>query len=287
MYELLIEPFIEYRFMRHALASVFVLALSSAPIGVVLIMRRMSLMGDAISHAVLPGVAVAFIFAGLNMPMMSLGGFLAGMFMATGSVLASKFSNLKEDANLAAFYLCSLALGVALMSKYGSSVDLLHLLFGSVLAVDKESFTLISIFGSLSIFIFAIIYRPLMMETLDPSFMKATNGKGWLWHMAFQITVVLNLVAGFQSLGTLMSVGLMMLPAISAKLWFKKMELMLPFSSLIAFVSGYLGLVFSYYVDVPSGPAIILVCGIIYIVSLVFGASGGLIAAAKNKRSSS
>ena len=142
MYDLLISPFTEFSFMRYALASVVFLALSAAPVGVFLVMRRMSLIGDALSHAVLPGAAIGYMIAGLSLPAMGLGGFIAGMLMAFLAGIVSRFTELKEDANFAAFYLTSLAIGVLLVSLGNNSVELLHLLFGSVLAVDLDSLLL-------------------------------------------------------------------------------------------------------------------------------------------------
>lgn len=277
LYELIIGPFAEFDFMRYALASVVCLAFSAAPVGVFLVMRRMSLIGDALSHAVLPGAAVGYMFAGLSMPAMSAGGFAAGILMALLAGLASRFTSLKEDANFAAFYLSSLAIGVVLVSKNGSSVDLLHLLFGSVLAVDLPALQLIAAAASVTIVALAVIYRPLVLESIDPLFLKSVNGKGGFWHVLFLVLVVMNLVAGFQALGTLMSVGLMMLPAITARLWAKNMGMLLLLAVLTALVCGFGGLLFSYYIEIPSGPAIILWCGTFYLVSVLFGLEGGII----------
>ena len=277
LYDLLISPFAEFDFMRYALASVFCLALSAAPVGVFLVMRRMSLVGDALSHAVLPGAAIGYMFAGLSLPAMSVGGFAAGLLMALLAGLASRFTSLKEAANFAAFYLSSLAIGVVLVSKTGSSVDLLHLLFGSVLSVDIPALQLIAASASVTVTALAIIYRPLVLESIDPLFLKAVGGKGGFWHVVFLILVVMNLVAGFQALGTLMSVGLMMLPSITARLWAKSMGALMALSVFIALVCGFAGLLFSYHVEIPSGPAIILCCGVLYAVSLVFGGEGGIL----------
>lgn len=277
LYELIIGPFAEFDFMRYALASVVCLAFSAAPVGVFLVMRRMSLIGDALSHAVLPGAAIGYMFAGLSMPVMSAGGFAAGMLMALLAGLASRFTSLKEDANFAAFYLSSLAIGVVLVSKNGSSVDLLHLLFGSVLAVDLPALQLIASAASVTIVALAVIYRPLVLESIDPLFLKSVNGKGGFWHVLFLVLVVMNLVAGFQALGTLMSVGLMMLPAITARLWAKNMGMLLLLAVLTALVCGFGGLLFSYYIEIPSGPAIILWCGAFYLVSVLLGLEGGII----------
>jgi zinc/manganese transport system permease protein len=277
LYTWLIEPFTEFDFMRYALASVVFLALSAAPMGVFLMMRRMSLVGDALGHAVLPGAAIGYMFAGLSLPAMSVGGFFAGLLMALLAGLASRFSNLKEDANFAAFYLTSLAIGVVLVSQSGSSVDLLHLLFGSVLAVDLPALTLVALVASITLVALAVIYRPLLLESIDPLFLQAVGGKGGVWHSLFLVLVVMNLVAGFQALGTLMSVGLMMLPAISARLWCKTMGSLMLLAVLLALACGVGGLLFSYYVEIPSGPAIILCCGGVYLLSLLIGWEGGLL----------
>ena len=277
-YEWLIEPFAEFDFMRYALASVVFLALSDAPVGVFLVMRRMSLVGDALGHAVLPGAAVGYMLGGLSLPAMSAGGFAAGMIMALLAGLVSRFTDLKEDANFAAFYLTSLAVGVLLVSMGGSNIDLLHLLFGSILAVDLPALTLVAAVASLTILTLAVIYRPLLLESIDPLFLKAVNGKGGLWHLIFLVLVVMNLVSGFQALGTLMAVGLMMIPAITARLWVRGMGGQIFLSVLFALLCGLAGLLFSYHVEIPSGPSIILFCGGWYAFSVLFGSEGGLLA---------
>lgn len=277
VYAWLVEPFIEFDFMRYALASVLFLTVSAAPMGVFLMMRRMSLVGDALGHAVLPGAAAGYMLAGLSLPAMSVGGFFSGLAMALLAGLASRFSNLKEDANFAAFYLTSLAIGVVLVSRGGGSVDLLHLLFGSVLAVDLPMLTLVAASASITVLVLAVIYRPLLLESIDPLFLQSVGGRGGLWHLLFLVLVVMNLVAGFQALGTLMSVGLMMLPAISARLWARSMGLLMGLAALLALLCGFTGLLLSYYVEIPSGPAIILCCGAVYCCSLVFGVEGGLL----------
>lgn len=277
LYELLIAPFVEFDFMRYALASIVFLALSAAPVGVFLVMRRMSLVGDALGHAVLPGAAVGYMLGGLSLPAMSAGGFVAGLLMALLAGAVSRFTNLKEDANFAAFYLTSLAVGVLLVSMGGSSVDLLHLLFGSILAVDLPALQLVAAVATLTLLVLALIYRPLVLESIDPLFLQAVNGKGALWHLVFLVLVVMNLVAGFQALGTLMAVGLMMLPPISARLWARHMGALIGLSVLFALLCGAAGLLFSYYVEIPSGPAIILFCGAWYLFSVVFGWESGVL----------
>ena len=227
-----------------------------------------------------------YMFAGLSLPAMSAGGFAAGMLMALVAGLASRFTELKEDANFAAFYLTSLALGVTLVSLGKNSVDLLHLLFGSVLGVDLVSLRLMGWVAGLTVLALAVMYRPLLMESIDPLLLRAAGGRGGLWHVAFLILVVMNLVAGFQALGTLMSVGLMMLPAIAARLWVKGMGALMAVSAAGALVCGYAGLLLSYHhpANIPSGPTIILFCGLWYLASVLFGTQGGVIARAVRRR---
>ncbi|MBQ9724260.1 MAG: metal ABC transporter permease [Neisseriaceae bacterium] len=280
----LISPFSEFEFMRYALASVLFLSLSAAPVGVFLVMRRMSLMGDALSHAVLPGAAVGYMLAGLSLPAIAFGGFITGLIMAAGAGLATRLSLIKEDANFAAFYLSCLALGVILVSKNGSNIDLLNLLFGSVLGVDKPSLVLIAVVASITLTTLMLIYRPLLIESVDSTFLRIVKGRGGVWHIVFLMLVVINLVAGFQTLGTLMSVGLMMLPAICSRMWFSRMETLLIGSILIAVLASVVGLLLSFYVDIPSGPAVILICGVIYFFSLLFATNGILMPYMKHKR---
>ena len=277
LYTLLVQPFVEFGFMRRALVGCLALALGCGPIGLFLVMRRMSLMGDALSHAVLPGAAVGFIFAGLSLPAMGLGGFIAGISVALIAGLVSRFTSVREDASFAAFYLLALSLGVLLVSRYGSNVDLIHLLFGTVLAVDDAALLLVACIATLTLLTLAVIYRPLLLESYDPAFLQSVGVSGGVYHLIFLVLVVLNLVAGFQALGTLMAVGLMMLPAITARLWAQTVGGMLMTAITLALGSGLGGLLCSYHFDLPSGPAIILFAGTLYVLSLLLAPAGGVL----------
>ena len=271
-----LTPFVEYAFMRRALVGSVLVALGSAPLGVMLVLRRMSLMGDAMSHAILPGIALGFIFAGLSVPAMGIGGLIAAFVVMLAAGLTARFTTLREDASLAGFYLTALAFGVFLISTHGTALDLVNLLFGSVLAVDNPSLILIASVTSLTLITLAIIYRPLVAESFDPVFMQAVRGKGGVYHMLYLVLLALNLVAGFQALGTLMAVGLMIVPAVASRFWARSLPFVMLTAIVIAIISAFGGLVLSFNLDAPSGPAIILVAGALYIVSLIFGRYGSL-----------
>jgi zinc/manganese transport system permease protein len=275
-YELLLAPFTEFAFMRRALAATLALALSAAPLGVFLTLRRMSLLGDALSHAILPGVALGFMFFGLSLTAMALGGVLAGLLVVGLAGLVSRLTPLREDASLAALYLTALALGVTLIAHHGTRLDVLHILFGSALGVDEAGLYLVAVVSSLSLLALAGGYRGLVLESFDPQFLRALQRGSWCWQQGFLMLVVLNLVAGFQTLGTLMAVGLMMVPAVSARLWHDTLPAQLLNASAQAMLAGVAGLLLSYHLDTPSGPTIIGCAGALYAASLLVGPGGWL-----------
>ena len=277
MIELLFGPFIEFSFMRRALVGCFALSLSAPPIGVFLTLRRMSLMSDAMSHAILPGAAIGFLVSGLSLPAMTFGGLAAGLAVVLLSGFVSRSTLLKEDSSLAAFYLLSLALGVLLVSLKGSSVDLLQILFGTVLALDDPALVLIGAISALTLVWLAIAYRPLVVECVDPLFLRLSGRASAITHLSFLAIVVLNLVGGFQALGTLLAVGIMLLPAVIARFWATTLSALLPISVGAALLSSYAGLLLSYHRELPSGPAIVLTAGLFYVISILFGRNGGVV----------
>jgi zinc/manganese transport system permease protein len=276
-YDLLISPFSEFEFMRRALAGTLALALGAGPIGVFLMLRRMSLVGDAMAHAILPGAAVGFLLSGLNLFAMTAGGLIAGFVVALLTGLVARTTELKEDAALATFYLLSLALGVTIVSIKGTNIDLLHVLFGNVLALDDRTLLLIAANASISLLVLALIYRPLVIECVDPGFMRSVSRAGGPAHLGFLALVVINLVSGFHALGTLLAVGIMMLPAAIGRFWARDITAMIAIATASAVVCGYAGLLLSFHTGVPSGPAIILVAGVLYCTSLLFGSVGGIL----------
>jgi zinc/manganese transport system permease protein len=277
IYDALISPFVEFAFMRRALVGAFALALGAGPVGVFLMLRRMSLVGDAMAHAILPGAAIGFLLSGLSLFAMTAGGLIAGFVIALGAGVVARATELKEDASLAAFFLISLAVGVTIVSLKGNNVDLLHFLFGSVLALDDPTLLLIAGITTISLVALAVIYRPLVLECVDPGFLRSVSRAGAPAHIAFLALVVMNLVGGFHALGTLLAVGIMMLPAVIARFWARDITSMILIAVVSGAVSGYAGLLLSFHTGAPSGPAIILVAGGLYVASVLFGRTGGIV----------
>jgi len=276
LYDLLVAPFTDYAFMQRALLGSLMLSLGACPVGVFLMLRRMSLSGDAMAHAILPGAAVGFLFYGLEILPMTIGGLVAGIVVALGAGAVSRFTVQREDASMAAFYLISLALGVLMVSLRGSSVDLMHVLFGTVLALDNEALGLIGGIVAVTLAALFVFWRALVAECLDPLFLRSVSRLGSPVHFIFLGLVVINLVGGFQALGTLLSVGLMILPAAAARFWTARVETMCLTAVAIGFASCIAGLLLSYHAALPSGPAIILSAGAVYLFSVLFGARGAL-----------
>lgn len=277
IYDYLIQPFTEFSFMRRALVACLALSFSGAPLGVILIHRRLSLIGDTMSHAVLPGAAIGYLIAGFSLVTMSIGGIIAGLIVALLSGIITRATSQSEDTSLASFYLISLALGVLLISLHGSNVDLIHILFGSILAVNDAGLYAIAGISTATLLTLAFIYRGLVAECLDPVFTRAVGARGAVYHVAFLIMVVINLIGNFMALGTLMSVGLMILPAAASRFLTTQAPQMMAYSILLALASSAIGLLLSYHYSLPSGPAIILSAGTFYVLALVFGPVGGIL----------
>ena len=284
IWDTVFQPFAEFGFMRRALLGCIAISVGATPVGVFLMLRRMSLTGDAMACAILPGAAIGYLVAGLSLGAMTVGGLIAGMTVALLSGLVTRVTILREDASLAAFYLISLALGVLIVSTRGSNVDLMHVLFGTVLALDDAALTLLCSIASISVLIIALLFRLLVLECADPQFLRSVSGLSVMTHFTFLALVVLNLVAGFHALGTLMAVGIMILPAAAARFWTASISGLIVVAVAVAMLASMIALLLSYHYSLPSGPAIILVAGIVYGMSIVFGSTGGIIAQVSPRR---
>lgn len=276
-YDLLFGPFAEFAFMKRALVGSLALTLGAVPVGVFLMLRRMSLIGDTMAHAILPGVAFGYLFAGLSLAAMTVGGLVTGMAVALLAGLVSRTTTVKEDASFASFHLIALSIGVVIISLRGSNVDLLNVLFGTVLALDNAAVIFLACVATLSLAFLALIYRPLVMECVDPGFLRSFSPAGGIAHIAFLMLLVLNMVAGFHALGTLLAIGIMILPAVTARFWAHEVTGLICSALVIAGLACWLGLLASFHFDLPSGPAIVLFAGGFYLASMAIGTNGGFL----------
>ncbi len=277
MHDFFIAPFTDFAFMRRALAACIALAAGGTPLGTFMTLRRMALVGDAMSHALLPGVAAAFLIFGAAIGPMTLGGLAAGLLVAMAAAGLTRFTQMKEDSSFTVCYLLSIAGGAILLSLKGSSADLLHFLFGNVLAIDNASLALIAGIACLTLFALAAMYRGLVLDCFDPAFLRASKrGGGWVGPLFFAL-LMLNLVAAFQALGTLMALGLILLPAIAARFWTQRLDRAIPLSIAFAMLASVSGLLASWHASLPSGPAVIAAAGVVCLVSIAAGRHGSIL----------
>lgn len=268
---LLIQPFQNLAFMRTALVACAALALTNGTIGTLLVLRRMSLDGDVLGHAVMPGAAIGFLYAGPSLTFLSLGGLASGLGVALlARLIAGGAAH--RDAGLVVFYLVAVSLGVVLVAWRGSNVDIVRVLFGTVLAVDRQALIQIAAATSVILPAVALLYRPLAVGAFDPAFLRAV-GTHAPYGAIFMLLVVLALVSNFQAFGTLLAVGPMLLPAAAARCWGFGAVASMVLATGIGFAASLVGLLTSYHANLPSGPAIVLAAGALYAVSLALSGS--------------
>jgi len=274
MFELISEM-CSYAFMRRAFVVTTILSASVAPVGAFLVLRRLSLAGEAMAHAITPGVVIGFVTAGLSVMSLLFGGLIAGLGVAVLTAYLARNTILRSDASLASLYLIALAIGIFILSAAGSAVPLKSFLFGSILGVDDASMILVGGVATVTLLTFALILRPLIMSTCDPVFFESQVKRPWIVDQGFMFLLVLNLLAAFKTLGTLMAVGLMILPATAARYWSGTITAQLGLGFIFSLLSCWLGLTLSYVLpETPSGPAIVLVAGAIFVLSALFGPLG-------------
>ena len=266
---------LSYEFMQRAFVATSVLSVSIAPVGAFLVLRRLSLAGEAMAHAIVPGIVIAFVAFGLSVASMITGGMIAGVLVALGTSMLARRTLIREDASLASLYLIALALGIFILSAAGSAIPLKSFLFGSALGIGDDTLILIGASATITLLSFALMLRPLIAATFDPVFFESQSDRSGLVQQWFMFLLVLNLLAAFKSLGTLMAVGLMILPATAARYWVSTITSYLILTFIFALFSCWIGLILSFYLsNVPTGPAIVLVAGSIFFISLFFAPLG-------------
>jgi zinc/manganese transport system permease protein len=271
-----LEPF-RHDFMGRALVVSTLLSVSGGLLGPFLLLRRLALMGDALSHSLLPGICLAWLCFGPSPAALFVGALLAGLLTALGGAAVSRLTRVKEDAAFGALFLVFFASGITLLSGLPTRLPLTHFLFGNILGASTTDLRATAVVVSATVVALIVFRRPLLLETFDSSFHRATGGHGRLTHLGFLALVVLNLVAGLQTMGVVLVLGLFLLPAVVARLWCERLGPLLAVSVGLALAGAASGILLSYHAGLPSGPAIVLCLGGTLFFSLLCAPAAGLL----------
>lgn len=254
---------LSYQFLNRALITSILVGIVCGTVGSIIVLRGLSLMGDAMSHAVLPGVALSFLF---NIPMF--GALVTGMIASLFIGFITSKSKTKPDAAIGISFTAFLATGVIIISLINSTTDLYHILFGNLLAITNQSFWTTIIIGMSVITLIVVFYRPLMISTFDATFSRMSGLNTTLIHYFVMLLLALVTVASIQTVGIILVVALLITPASTAFLISKQLYSMMIIASLISIISSITGLYFSYIYNVPSGATIVICTFTIYVITL-------------------
>lgn len=277
MVNLLLEP-LNYPFMVRGLIAALIVGIVCAVLGSYIILRGMALFGNALAHAILPGIAVGYLIGGNSQSWLFGGGLIAGMLTALGIGAISKGGGLKEDTAVGVIFAGMFALGVALISSVRSyTTDLTHFLFGNVLGVSNSDLWLIAIFGAIVILSIIVFYKEFLVLSFDPILAKTlrlpTRFLNYLLLFLIAITIVLSL----QTVGIALMSAMLVTPAATAYLLTRRLPVMMILAALIGSISSISGLYLSFYINIASGPAIVLLCTFFFILAFIFAPRQGLI----------
>lgn len=261
-----VEHLFTYQFLNRALITSIIVGIVCGTVGSLIVLRGLSLMGDAMSHAVLPGVALSFLF---GIPMF-VGALITGMIASIFIGYITSSSKTKPDAAIGISFTAFLASGIIIISLINITTDLYHILFGNLLAITNSAFLTTIVIGSIVLILIIIFYRPLMISTFDPTFSRMSGLNTTLLHYFVMLLLSLVTVASIQTVGIILVVALLITPASTAFLISKKLYSMMIIASLISVISSIVGLYYSYIYNIPSGATIVLCTFVIYIITLFF-----------------
>lgn len=278
----IVEPF-RYEFMQRGLLAAALLGVSGGLLGGFLVLRRLSLMGDALAHSLLPGIGLAYLLFGTHTLALFLGALFAGLLTSLGSALLSRLTRIKEDAAFGSLFVLFFGVGVILVHLARTRLNLMHFLFGNVLGVGPGDLGLTGAITALTLLTIGLFHRHLLLETFDPVFYRATGGRGSWVHLGLLALVVLNLVSALQTMGIVLALGLFLLPATSAFMWSDSLRHIFLLSSVLGVLSAFGGILISYHGGLPSGPSIVLCLGLVFLGSVLGSPRYGLLAKFFNK----
>jgi zinc/manganese transport system permease protein len=268
---------VEAAALRSAAAGALALAFGGAPLGVLLVARRMSLSGDAMSHAILPGVALGYLLAPDHPFALTAGALIAAFLVAGVASLLSRLKTIPEDAAFAVVYLPAFALGILLIGRQADPEAVHALLFGSASAFDRQALILAASAATATLVSLALFVRGFLGEGADPVFMRSAGAPSWALHLIFMMLVAFNLVAGFRAFGAMMTVALMMIPAASARFWSRGYIGQASAAVLISALASGAGLLIATALKIEPGAVMTLSAAVLFAVSAVVGPRGGLL----------
>lgn len=268
-----IHDVFEFSFLQRALITSIVIGMICGVIGCFIVLRSLALMGDAISHAVLPGVAISYMM-GINF---FYGAVVFGVLAALGIGFVNQNSKIKSDSSIGIVFSSFLALGVLLITKTQSSIDLTEILFGNVLTVKPEDRTITFIVVAIVLIVIIVFYKEFLLSSFDPTMAAASGLPVKFIHYTLMVLLTLVTVASLQTVGVILVVSLLITPASTAYLLTKRLSTMILTSALIGMVSSVIGLFFSVTFNLPSGVVIVLVLTIIFIITFFLAPKNGLL----------
>ncbi|SEG22367.1 manganese/iron transport system permease protein [Billgrantia desiderata] len=271
--EPLAAPF-EYRFMQRALLTSVLVGAICGLLSCYVVLKRWSLLGDAISHAVLPGVAIAYL---LGWPFF-IGAFVTGALTSLGIGALERHTRIKADAAMGLMFTAAFALGIVIISKIATSTHLMHILFGNVLGVQTTALMLTLAASLVTVLTIWLAYRPLLLYTFDPQQAQALGFNTSFIHYGLILLLTLTIVASLETVGIILVVAMLITPGATAHLLTDRFPLMLAISVAVGVISAVVGLVLSVSLDVASGGAIVLVASGLFLVALLAAPKHGLVA---------
>ena len=266
-----------YAFMLRGLAAALIVGVVCAVLGTYIVLRGMAFFGDAIAHAILPGVAIGYLVGGTNSLPLLIGGLVAGILSALG-IGAITRSGIKEDTAIGVIFASMFALGIALISTVRSyTVDLTHFLFGNVLGVSNSDLWLTGGFGALVIITIAAFYKEFMVISFDPILAKTLRLPINFLNNLLLLLIAVTIVLSLQTVGVALMAAMLVTPAAAASLLTRRLPVMMVLSATIGAISAIAGLYLSFYVNIASGPAIVLVCTTFFLLAFLFSPRQGLL----------
>ena len=258
-----IDGLLNFHFLQNALITALVIGIVGGAVGCFIILRGMSLMGDAISHAVLPGVAISFIL-GINF---FIGAIIFGLLASTMITYIKSNSIIKSDTAIGITFSSFLALGIILIGVANSSTDLFHILFGNILAVQDMDMWITIIVSLLVLATITIFFRPLLLTSFDPILAKSMGVKVTFYHYLLMVILTLVSVTAMQSVGTILIVALLITPAATAYLYANSLKTMILLSSGFGALASVLGLFIGYSFNIAAGSSIVLTSALLFLIS--------------------